>query len=183
MSDFAGHSRAGIRSFFVVSILIIPILVWRESGETMALLKNLWKLPVCLIITYLGALFPDIDIKSTSQKIIYLIIFVFLILLTICQYYGWATGIGILAVFGILFKHRGFLHSRTAAFLIPLPLLFIPLFVRLEWRQLGFEFYLSAVTGYLSHLKADEVSKDKKTKSSIKQTRIQKECTLAKSTN
>jgi len=155
MSDFAGHSKAGIKTFLWILPVIFLVNFWRVEGDWLDLLKSSWHLPLCFGLTYLGALFPDIDIKSKSQKMIYSIIIVFMALLIIYHYYGWAAGIGFFALLGIISKHRGFLHSKTAAILLPLPLLIIPLLITARGRDLGIEFYLATVAGYFSHLKAD----------------------------
>ncbi len=157
MSDFAGHSRAGLITFFWILPVVTLFNFWRVEGNWLDWLKSSsWHIPLCFGLTYLGALFPDIDIKSKSQKIIYSIIIIFMALLIIYHYYGWAAGIGFFALLGIISKHRGFLHTKAAAFLLPLPLLIIPLLITARWRDLGIEFYLATVAGYLSHLKADE---------------------------
>jgi len=108
MSNFAGHSRAGIKTFFWSLLLIVPIIYWRENGELLGILKNSWRLLICFGLTYLAALFPDIDIKSKSQKIIYSLILIFIALLIFYHYYGWAAGVGFFALLGIISKHRGF---------------------------------------------------------------------------
>ncbi|MCI0493740.1 metal-dependent hydrolase [candidate division KSB1 bacterium] len=168
MSDFAGHSKAGLMTFLWILPIILLVNFWRVEADWLEWLKSSsWHIPLCFGLTYLGALFPDIDIKSKSQKIIYSIIIVFMALLIIYHYYGWAAGIGFFALLGIISKHRGFLHSRAAAFLLPLPLLLIPLLITARWRDLGIEFYLATVAGYLCHLKADEPASARKETFSI----------------
>ncbi|MBN2013115.1 metal-dependent hydrolase [candidate division KSB1 bacterium] len=155
MTDFNGHSTAGFRSAFLTIVFTLPIIIWREHGQWLDILHNLWRIPLSFALCYIGALFPDIDMKSKSQRIIYSIIVILLILLISYRYYGWAAGVGLFASTGIIFKHRGFLHTRIAAFVLPLPLLLIPLFINFHVRAMGFEFYLSTAFGYLTHLAAD----------------------------
>ncbi|MBD3290821.1 hypothetical protein GF337_18585 [candidate division KSB1 bacterium] len=159
MGNFAVHSKKGLHAFLWALLLIIPILFWKTDFSFIEFIKNFWRIPLCLGITYLGALFPDIDIKSKSQKIIYVLLLILLSLLIAYHYYGWAAGIGFFAVWAIITKHRGFLHSIFAAVIIPVPLLFIPLFINLSYKSIGYEFYIAALFGYLSHLQADKPQK------------------------
>lgn len=156
MSNFSEHSKKGLRASVWALVLVIPILFWKTNFNLPEFLQNLWRIPLCFLLAYLSALFPDIDIKSKSQKIIYLLLLILLGLLIIYGYYGWAAGIGFFAVWAIIFKHRGFLHSYFAAVVIPLPLLFIPLFIHFSYKSIGYEFYISALFGYLSHLFEDK---------------------------
>ena len=158
MSNFSEHSKKGIYAFIWALLLIIPIIFWKTNFNFYDFLQNLWRIPLCFILTYLGALFPDIDIKSKSQRLIYLLLLFLLGLLIVYDYYGWAAGFGFFAVWAIIFKHRGFLHSLFAAVVIPLPLLFIPLFIHFSYKSIGYEFYISALFGYLSHLSEDKRS-------------------------
>lgn len=162
MSDFAGHSRAGIRSFSRVLLIVLPILYWRAQGDYYIFFSDLWHILICFALAYLGALFPDIDIKSRSQKYIFIVLLILMAALIYKKYYGWAAGFGFFALGGATFKHRGFLHTKTAAIILPLPLLIPPLLISPTIRDIGIEYYLSAVIGYFSHLRADEPNPDKK---------------------
>ncbi|MBN1349754.1 metal-dependent hydrolase [candidate division KSB1 bacterium] len=154
MSDFAGHSRAGIKTFLWLSI---PILLWQyfKTDSAIGFLKALWCVPVCFALCYFGALFPDVDIKSKSQKIVSGVFIIIIAIFILAGYYGWAAGFGIFILIASFFKHRGFMHSKWAAFLLPLPLLIVPLLVTARLKDIGIEYYLSAVAGYLSHLRSD----------------------------
>ncbi len=158
MSNFSEHSQKGLHAFVWALILVFPIILWKTNFNILEFLQNLWRIPLCFGLTYLSALFPDIDIKSKSQRIIYLLLLTLLGLLILYGYYGWAAGTGFFAVWAIIFKHRGFLHSLFAAVVIPLPLLFIPLFIHFSYKSIGYEFYVSALFGYLSHLSEDKRS-------------------------
>ena len=108
---------------------------------------------LCLI----GAMAPDIDIKSKSKTFIYALIIPVDLVLILFMYYRAAAIIGFFALLPNVVRHRGGLHTIKAAIFLPAPLLIIPVLLtgKLEVRQLGVSYYLAASLGYISHLVAD----------------------------
>ncbi|RMH71277.1 MAG: hypothetical protein D6675_06915 [Gemmatimonadetes bacterium] len=155
MGGFKAHSRAGVLWF---GLALIPIGAWyyyRFGTDLNSILHQMWQLPVCFICCYLGALFPDVDITSTSQKVIYSIVLVLDITLIVLHYYEIAAWIGVGILVISLLKHRGFTHRLSTAFLIPLPLLVVPILLTENIHEIGVPYYAAAVVGYLSHLWVD----------------------------
>ncbi len=63
-----------------------------------------------LIFCLLGALFPDIDVKSKGQKVFYTLLLFFLIYLVVVQNYCLFVSVSFLGVVPILVRHRGVFH-------------------------------------------------------------------------
>ena len=70
-------------------------------------------------LALLGALFPDIDIKSKGQKIFSRIIFIPICISIITRKFYYLALFTLLAVFPLLIKHRGITHNPWFLFLIP----------------------------------------------------------------
>ena len=155
MPGFEKHSKAGVSTFFLV---LIPIFAWLwYTNKSFDLVyKQWWILPICFFLTYLGALFPDIDIASKSRKIIYIVVLIADFILIKTDYLDWAAWLGFFAILFSLFKHRGFMHSLTAAVFLPLPLLVVPIIITGRLRDIGVIYYISALFGILSHLALDK---------------------------
>ncbi len=60
MSGYRGHLVGGLVTFVALRNFLIPL-----TGHTIP------QEFVCLILTLLGALFPDVDIKSKGQQVFY----------------------------------------------------------------------------------------------------------------
>lgn len=63
-----------------------------------------------LIFCLLGALFPDIDVKSKGQKVFYTLLLFFLMYLVIIQKYCLFITVSFLGIIPILVRHRGIFH-------------------------------------------------------------------------
>ena len=156
MPGFKKHSKAVIKTFFLVLIPIFAWLWYINDKSFVFIYKQWWMFPICFFLTYLGALFPDIDIASKSRNVIYSVVLIFDIILIKTGYLDWAAWLGFFAILFSLSKHRGFMHSLTAAILLPLPLLVIPIIISGKLRDIGIIYYISALFGILSHLVLDK---------------------------
>ena len=137
-----------------------PVMGWilyRQNWSVMELGQHWWEILICFALCVLGAMAPDVDIKSKSQRVIYFILLVVDLVLILTEYYREAAIIGFFGIVPNVLKHRRQTHSLTAAILLPAPLLIIPILAtgRLEYQQLGVSYYIAAVFGYVSHLIAD----------------------------
>lgn len=155
---FGQHVKRGIAAYFAA---LVPIVIWvlyREDWSGDGLWRHWWELLICFGLCALGSMAPDVDIKSKSQRIIYALLILLDLVLILSMYYREAAILGFFAIFPNVLKHRGQLHSRAAAIILPLPLLVIPIIAtgRLEYQQLGVSYYIAAVFGYVSHLMADK---------------------------
>ncbi len=155
MGGFREHSRTGIRSFIIALMFIVIWYYYRFGIDLNQIYKQLWQIPICFFLCYLGALFPDIDIKSKSQKFVYSIILICDIVLILLKYFEVAAWIGVAVLVVAMFKHRGFTHYFFTALIIPSPLLFIPILITGHLYDVGIPYYVSMVIGYLSHLWLD----------------------------
>ncbi|MFA5998952.1 MAG: metal-dependent hydrolase [Candidatus Babeliales bacterium] len=63
-----------------------------------------------LVFCLLGALFPDIDVKSKGQKVFYTLLLFFLIYLVAVQRYCLFVTVSFLGIIPILVRHRGIFH-------------------------------------------------------------------------
>src|SRR3990167_8617129 len=63
-----------------------------------------------LVFCLLGALFPDIDVKSKGQKVFYSLLLLLLFYLIIHQKYCMFVVMSFLGIIPILVRHRGIFH-------------------------------------------------------------------------
>jgi hypothetical protein len=154
---FREHVKAGIAIYFVALIPIAAWILYRQNWSIAGIGGYWWEILICFVLCVLGAMVPDIDIKSKSQRLIYFILIPIDLALILFMYYREAAIIGLFAMVPNMLKHRGQLHSLSAAIVLPAPLLIIPIIAtgRLEYQQLGVSYYIAAVFGYMSHLIAD----------------------------
>ncbi|MFP4522062.1 MAG: metal-dependent hydrolase [Fibrobacterota bacterium] len=103
----------------------------------------------------MAALWPDADTNSSGQDIFYSAFFIIDVFLIVLGFYKAAAFLGLFAILPVFGKHRGWTHSRAACFLVPLPLLILPVFSAREFTLSGLPLYLAALAGYLSHLLLD----------------------------
>jgi hypothetical protein len=155
LPGFKRHAKAGVQVF---PLALIPIIAWLYyiHRDFHFFYQEWWIFPICFVVCYLGALFPDIDTGSRSRRIIYVIVLIADLVLIITRYFQWAAWLGFFGVFFSIFKHRGITHSWRAAILLPLPLLVVPILVTGRLIDIGIPYYISAVFGIASHLILDK---------------------------
>jgi hypothetical protein len=102
MPGYKGHIVGGVFAFalvyfflFVMCVYVYPCVFAFEL----------------LCMTVLGALFPDIDIKSKGQRYFYLFLFLFSLFLLITQRYFVAAIVGISGMVPLIGPHRGIFHN------------------------------------------------------------------------
>lgn len=162
---FSQHVGIGIGVYFIA---LVPITVWilcRQGLPIAGLWQDWqeifrrywWEILICFFLCMLGAMMPDVDIKSRSQMVIYTMLVIVNLALILFRYYRESAILGFVAMLPMLTKHREQFHSYLAAVLIPVPLLFIPIILAgtLDYRYLGLSYYTAAVSGYMSHIIAD----------------------------
>jgi membrane-bound metal-dependent hydrolase YbcI (DUF457 family) len=117
---------------------------------------------VCCFIAFVGSMFPDTDIKSISQKVIYRGLLFIDIILVAAHYYThemvWmkaAALLGLAAMLPLVDRHRGWTHSRAALLVVWSPLLVVPMVLQDAIVWVGAPYYLAGVIGNASHLFAD----------------------------
>ena len=162
---FGQHVSLGAVTYLPTLVLVLAWILFRQSlpmsdlwrSSLNIIVLHWWEIAICFLLCLIGSMIPDIDIKSTSQKVIYSILFIADLALILFRYYRASAILGFLALVPMLLKHRKQLHSYIAAVVLPAPLLFVPIFIIgiVDYRNLGVSYYLSALAGFLSHIIAD----------------------------
>lgn len=98
MPGYKGHLVGGAVSY----LLLLSILMSQHT--TVPTLFG-W-----LMCSLAGSLFPDVDITSKGQKILFRILFVLFITLLIMQRMRAALGVSIVSFVPLLVHHRGLFH-------------------------------------------------------------------------
>lgn len=154
MSGYKGHLTGGFVAA-VVCTAVVSATPAPQLAQYAGLMQSWQTLAGVFVIAMLFALFPDVDTKSKGQGIFYWTVFLCDLLLIWSKHFEAAAYLGIVAVLPLLGKHRGWTHSKWAAFLIPLPILIVPYLANDNLLPVSVVYYGAAVVGYLSHLLLD----------------------------
>lgn len=145
MPNYKGHLAGGL----IVYLLLFFGLFMAQKPSMLIAIE--W-----LAFTLAGALFPDIDIKSKGQKYFYYVVFLFFIVLAVCQRFEMVTCCSFLILSPMLVRHRGIFHHPL--FVIAVPLLlwaFLSIIISpYASRRLLFD-ALFFIAGALSHIWLD----------------------------
>lgn len=147
MPGYQGHLAGGL-FFGIMGLVGASLSGWLVFNPFLAC----GLMGFCL----LGALFPDVDTDSKGQKLFYMV-FVFIDLGLIFKgLHLWAAWLGLFAMLPAIGSHRGWTHTWWAMFLVPTPILVIPLMVQGNaFFPSIWPFYAAFVLGYFSHLLLD----------------------------
>jgi hypothetical protein len=187
MSMFREHWIGGLiaySTFFIVSLIAtiaVSVLYAVPVAWNPTISLNPLKVVGCFTIAVLFGLWPDVDIKSKSQKIFYTLLFVLNVMLIVFwRKYLESALLGLFAMLPIMSKHRGWTHARVTMVLLPGLFLLVPIYAAhpewysggtfldafnalLEWEELsviiltGLPFYVASFIGYASHLYLDGI--------------------------
>ncbi len=190
MSMFREHWIGGLvaySTFFIISLvatLAVPIFyntVPEAWNPTIPPVLDFLQIIGCFVIAVLFGLWPDVDIKSKSQKIFYSVLFVLnVVLIVFLQKYLESALLGLFAMLPIMSKHRGWTHAKITMILLPGVFLLIPIYTNYaewtsggnlvsdfyglrDWDNLrvallsGLPFYVASFIGYASHLHLDGI--------------------------
>ena len=190
MSMFREHWIGGLvaySTFFVISLIAtvaVPIFyhgIPQAWNPTIPPVSDLIKIIGCFVVAVLFGLWPDVDIKSKSQKIFYTVLFVLnVVLIVFLQKYLESALLGLFAMLPILSKHRGWTHAKITMILLPVVFLLIPIYTGYpEWQSTGnlvdnfnalqdwdylphailsgLPFYVAGFIGYATHLHLDGI--------------------------
>ena len=187
MSMFREHWIGGLvaySTFFIVSLIAtiaISVLYAVPVAWNPTISLNPLEVIGCFTIAVLFGLWPDVDIKSKSQKIFYTLLFVFnVVLIVFWRKYLESALLGLFAMLPIMSKHRGWTHAKATMVLLPGLFLVIPIYAAhpewlsgdtlleafnalLEWEELpsivltGLPFYVASFIGYATHLYLDGI--------------------------
>lgn len=187
MSMFREHWIGGLvaySTFFIVSLIAtiaVSVLYTVPVAWNPTISLNPLKVIGCFAIAVLFGLWPDVDIKSKSQKIFYSILFVLNVaLIIIWRKYLESALLGLFAMLPIMSRHRGWTHARVTMILLPGLFLLVPIYATYpEWNSnsrlldtfdalleseelpslilTGLPFYVASCIGYASHLYLDGI--------------------------
>ena len=146
MSGYKWHMTGGI-----VLMLLVVHFIYHYF-----LTPSLYEISWYIILATMFALWPDVDIKSKGQKVFYILFFLIDVYLIFTSQFKISAFFGLLIILPILSKHRGWTHTYWAMFLIPAPILIYPILNNGLDDFSGAPYYLSAITGYFSHLLLDK---------------------------
>ena len=146
MPGYRGHLTGGVIVWVLCLVGVISFGLYDPEPQTALVL-------LCIVL--MGALFPDTDTDSKGQNLFYGCFVILDLALMIKGEYKWAAILGFCALLPALGHHRGWTHTWWAMFLIPLPIIVLPVvFYDFPLERL-LPFYLAGVLGYLSHLILD----------------------------
>lgn len=157
--------------FFVLAMLTWLGLHFKlgwQTTEFPVISFDVWRIVICFVIAILSGLWPDVDIKSKSQRLFYRIFLAVDIGLVFKQMYMESALLGFFVMLPLIGKHRGWTHSRLIMFLLPLPFLLLPMYspihpfrvneIQLDYTNLeGLPLYLASLIGYGTHLQLDGI--------------------------
>ena len=189
MSDFKGHFKGGLvaAGIFLILAIIAQILfhplAWIE-------------IPLLLAVCLFGAFWPDADIGSKSQQVIYIIfIIIDVVLIFGLKYYREAAILGLFTMLPAIGKHRGWTHNPLWALAVGLPFLIPPAVIGNQFlididahlaRGLlfvGIPYYIAFLAGVMSHLALDNLAFFKRMRSKAKKLPAKPETKLDKFLN
>ena len=190
MSMFREHWIGGLvaySTFFIISLiaaLTVPLLydtMPHDWNPTIPPVRAPLQIIGCFAIAVLFGLWPDVDIKSKSQKIFYSVLFALnVVLIVFLERYLESALLGLFAMLPIMSKHRGWTHAKLTMILLPGVFLFVPIYAGYpEWRSgstfaaqfnalrdwddlphavlSGIPFYVAGLIGYATHLHLDGI--------------------------
>ncbi|MEQ9618626.1 MAG: metal-dependent hydrolase [Deltaproteobacteria bacterium] len=145
MSLYKGHLAGGALAFVIYILVLVFFFSYKPTSNVL-----IW-FGLCI----LGSIWPDIDTNSLAQKLFYGFFLVLDGIFILSERYKEAAILGFFALLPIIGKHRGWTHSISAAFIVPSPLIVLPI-LKPELKAGGLEYYTPVVIGYLSHLILDK---------------------------
>jgi membrane-bound metal-dependent hydrolase YbcI (DUF457 family) len=152
MPGYRGHLIGGGVTYF---ILLYFLSVYNPDASLMA-----QGLLFCLV----GALFPDIDIKSMGQKYFYIALTVFLSFCLLYGYYSWFVALTFVSIIPLLVRHRGIFHSLFFICFLSAMSIIAVLMYKTKYGPLAVSNALFFIAGAWSHILLDRfTTKMKKT--------------------
>lgn len=154
MANYKGHITGGIVAG-ATSMIVLSQLPLEQSAEAARLLYDWQVFAAFFVLSILFALFPDVDTNSKGQDIFIGLAFFVDILLIVNGNYQAAAYLGLIAMLPIVGHHRGWTHSKLAMFIVPAPLIILPVLYDERLLIPAAVYYIACVGGYFSHLLLD----------------------------
>jgi len=154
MANFKGHIAGGlgVGVLYVTALNYLPGELLEKTG---GILGDWQMVAGLLILSMLFGLWPDIDTNSKGQDIFFSAAFGLDVLLIAYGYIEAAAYFGLICMFPVLGKHRGWTHSKLAMILVPAPIVLVPYLNKSTLLATYLVFYGATVAGYFSHLLLD----------------------------
>ncbi|WP_045223057.1 metal-dependent hydrolase [Desulfonatronum thioautotrophicum] len=146
MPGFKAHLFGGALFFALVLTTVLWLGIYQPDQQTLLLLAG---------IALLSALFPDVDTDSKGRVLFYGALLLIYLALMIQGRFRLAAVLGFCALLPAVGHHRGWTHTWWAMFLVPLPILILPMVFYDRSLTSLLPFYFASVTGYASHLLLD----------------------------
>lgn len=148
MSNFKGHRNAGIVAGVAVGIGlgITKLRFGIEVDNTIIV--------IAMGATFLFALFPDIDVKSTPSKWFYWAVAITLGYCYYIEQHAVGNLLGLISIIPQLTKHRGIFHSRLTAIILPASIFYLH-YINTLTLKASIIIYIASVIGYVTHLFKD----------------------------
>lgn len=148
MSNYQGHLLGGAATYTIlvsVAFLKNPSVNYYHFEDLL-----IW-----FIMCLLGALFPDIDIRSKGQKIYYRFLLILTMLTIVTKKWDVLSLVTFAALFPAFVTHRGLMHR--VSFIITIPFLVVVGLAHYNNTIVptAFGCYIFFVAGALSHLVLD----------------------------
>lgn len=154
MANYKGHIVGGLGAgvAYVGALNFLPGELLEKTG---GVLGDWQMLAGLFVLSMLFGLWPDIDTNSKGQDVFFGAAFALDVLLIAYGYLEAAAYFGLICMFPILGKHRGWTHSKIAMLLVPAPIVLVPYLNKSSILATYLLFYGAAVAGYFSHLLLD----------------------------
>jgi len=100
MPGYRGHLIGGVVTFGLVRLCLSPLMQAQMVNELL-----------CCALTLLGALFPDVDIKSKGQKIFYSLAMLIALICFAKRAWNSLAWLGFMCFVPLAVEHRGPMHN------------------------------------------------------------------------
>ena len=149
MPNYRGHLLGGAATFGLLFYL------GQKTGFIEA--KNFAKISTWLLACLLGSLFPDIDITSKGQRLLYASLLIIIPGIILSQEWFLFLPVTLIAIFPLLVRHRGITHRVPFILAAPFVVSAIIAYYNQSAGKLVIGCYPFFVLGALSHLLLDRL--------------------------
>lgn len=147
MPGYRGHIVGGAATFCIV------VLIMSKTYPPTLITALQW-----FLLTIVGSLFPDVDIKSKGQGIFYRVILLCLVLLYFQQNWELFAATSFVAMLPLLVRHRGLFHNIWFVIAVPFGLAY---FLMQSFPQHATLLMIDALffaAGAVSHIMLDRMN-------------------------
>jgi membrane-bound metal-dependent hydrolase YbcI (DUF457 family) len=150
MPGYKGHIAGGAAAFAIVALVV------SKTYPPSPITALQW-----FFLTILGALFPDVDIKSRGQGIFYRVVLLTLVIFYIKKQWHLFSAVSFLALTPLLVRHRGLFHNFWFVVLVPFALAYCCIEAFPHYQTLLMLNALFFAAGAISHIVLDRLNTKK----------------------